>query len=79
MGVTLEECRARCFANCSCLAYAAADIRGGGDGSGCVMWTDAIVDLRLVDMGQNLYLRLSKSELGMYRISTLAVHFFHCL
>ncbi|KAF7019312.1 hypothetical protein CFC21_032503 [Triticum aestivum] len=67
MGVTLEECRARCFANCSCLAYAAADIRGGGDGSGCVMWADAIVDLRLVDMGQNLYLRLSKSELDDHK------------
>ncbi|XP_048559368.1 receptor-like serine/threonine-protein kinase SD1-8 [Triticum urartu] len=62
MNVTLEGCRARCFADCSCRAYAAADIRGGGDGTGCVMWADAIVDLRLVDRGQDLYLRLSKSE-----------------
>ncbi|BAS91188.1 Os04g0633200 [Oryza sativa Japonica Group] len=38
-GATLDECRARCFANCSCVAYAAADIRGAGGGSGCVMWT----------------------------------------
>ncbi|KAM3371347.1 hypothetical protein ACQJBY_018636 [Aegilops geniculata] len=74
MGVTLEECRARCLADCSCLAYAAADIRGGGDGTGCVMWTDAIVDLRLVDRGQNLYLRLSKSEIGgRKRFPTLLV------
>ncbi|KAM0927740.1 hypothetical protein ACQ4PT_002677 [Festuca glaucescens] len=62
MGVELEECRERCFADCSCLAYAAADIRGGGDGTGCVIWKDAILDLRFVDGGQNLYLRLSKSE-----------------
>ncbi|KAE8811334.1 putative serine/threonine-protein kinase receptor [Hordeum vulgare] len=74
MGVTLEECRAKCFTNCSCLAYAAASIRGGGDGSGCVMWTDAIVDLRLVDRGQNLYLRLSKSEIDSgKRFPTLLV------
>ncbi|VAH53618.1 unnamed protein product [Triticum turgidum subsp. durum] len=74
MGVTLEECRARCLANCSCLAYAAADIRGGGDGTGCVMWAYAIVDLRLVDRGQNLYLRLSKSEIdGRKRFPTLLV------
>jgi hypothetical protein len=66
MGVELEECRERCFADCSCLAYAAADIRGGGDGTGCVIWKDAILDLRFVDGGQNLYLRLSKSEFGMY-------------
>ncbi|KAF0890871.1 hypothetical protein E2562_004345, partial [Oryza meyeriana var. granulata] len=55
MGATLEECRARCFANCSCVAYAAADIRGGGGGSGCVMWTDDIVEVRYVDKGQDLY------------------------
>ncbi|KAF0890874.1 hypothetical protein E2562_004348 [Oryza meyeriana var. granulata] len=63
MGATLEECRARCFANCSCVAYAAADIRGGAGGSGCVMWTADIVDVRYVDKGQDLYLRLAKSEL----------------
>uniref|UniRef100_A0A804M9U6 Uncharacterized protein n=1 Tax=Zea mays TaxID=4577 RepID=A0A804M9U6_MAIZE len=64
MGATLEQCRERCLANCSCVAYAAADIRGGGDGSGCVMWTNNIVDVRYVDKGQNLYLRLAKSELA---------------
>ncbi|WVZ87342.1 hypothetical protein U9M48_033992, partial [Paspalum notatum var. saurae] len=64
MGATLEQCRARCLANCSCVAYAAADIRGGGDGSGCVMWTNYIVDVRYVDRGQDLYVRLAKSELA---------------
>ncbi|KAF8651284.1 hypothetical protein HU200_063534 [Digitaria exilis] len=61
--ITVEECRARCLANCSCLAYAAADIRGGGGGTGCVMWTDDIMDLRYVDQGQDMYLRLAQSEL----------------
>jgi hypothetical protein len=37
---TLEECGARCMANCSYVAYAPMDIRGGGGvGSGCIMWT----------------------------------------
>ncbi|KAG2569084.1 hypothetical protein PVAP13_7NG389000 [Panicum virgatum] len=62
MSATLGQCRARCFANCSCVAYAAADIRGGGAGSGCVMWTNYIVDVRYVDKGQDLYVRLAKSE-----------------
>ncbi|XP_062186116.1 receptor-like serine/threonine-protein kinase SD1-8 [Phragmites australis] len=61
--ITVEECRARCLANCSCLAYSAADIRGGDIRSGCVMWTDDIMDLRYVDHGQDLYLRLAESEL----------------
>ncbi|CAO2043884.1 unnamed protein product [Urochloa humidicola] len=60
---TVEDCMARCLADCSCLAYAAADIRGGDVRSGCVMWTDDIIDLRYVDQGQDLYLRLAKSEL----------------
>ncbi|KAL6844526.1 hypothetical protein ACP4OV_026199 [Aristida adscensionis] len=63
MGATVEQCRARCLANCSCVAYAAADIRGGGGGSGCVMWPHDIVDVRYVDKGQDLYVRLAKSEL----------------
>jgi hypothetical protein len=69
IGVTLEECKAKCYANCSCLAYAAAHIQEGGNGTGCIIWADTIVDLRLVDRGQNLYLRLSTSEFGMYRLS----------
>ncbi|KAL6844010.1 hypothetical protein ACP4OV_025683 [Aristida adscensionis] len=63
MGATVEQCRARCLANCSCAAYAAADIRGGDGGSGCVMWSHDIVDVRYVDKGQDLYVRLAKSEL----------------
>lgn len=63
MGVGLGECRARCSADCECVAFAATDIQGGsGDGTGCVMWNDAVVDLRLVADGQSLHLRLSKSE-----------------
>jgi hypothetical protein len=37
----------------------------GGAGSGCIMRTDGLVDLRSVDGGQDIYLRSAKSELGM--------------
>ncbi|OEL25081.1 Receptor-like serine/threonine-protein kinase SD1-8 [Dichanthelium oligosanthes] len=63
LSAAVEQCRARYFADCSCADYAAADIQGGGDGSGCVMWADDIVDVRYIDKGQDLYVRLAKSEL----------------
>ncbi|KAF0890865.1 hypothetical protein E2562_004339 [Oryza meyeriana var. granulata] len=56
--ITAEECEQRCLGNCSCVAYAAVDINGRG----CVIWTDDILDLRYVDRGQDLYLRLAKAE-----------------
>ncbi|PAN10581.1 hypothetical protein PAHAL_2G102900 [Panicum hallii] len=60
-GATLQECARRCLADCSCTAYSAADIRGGG--SGCIQWFGDLVDTRFVDGGQDLYVRLAKSEL----------------
>jgi hypothetical protein len=57
---SLDQCRDRCLGNCSCVAYAAADL----DGTGCIIWTNYIVDVRTIDAGQDLYLRLAKSELG---------------
>jgi hypothetical protein len=66
---TLQECRQRCLADGSCLAYAGGDIRGGGNPTGCVIWTDSIVDLRYVNSSQDLYLRLPKSGFGKCRLS----------
>jgi hypothetical protein len=72
-GATLDECRARCLANCSCVAYAAADISGRG----CVMWIGDMVDVRYVDKGQDLHVRLAKSELGTHdyhKIARMCIH-----
>ncbi|EHA8587973.1 G-type lectin S-receptor-like serine/threonine-protein kinase [Cocos nucifera] len=58
----LEECRRVCLANCSCVAYTAADISGGV--SGCVYWVDDLMDLReFPSGGQDAYVRLAASEL----------------
>ncbi|XP_037481061.1 receptor-like serine/threonine-protein kinase SD1-8 isoform X1 [Triticum dicoccoides] len=63
-GGSLEECGRRCLANCSCTAYAASDIRGsGGGGSGCIQWFGELVDTRFIDGGQDLFVRLAKSDL----------------
>ncbi|XP_057959234.1 G-type lectin S-receptor-like serine/threonine-protein kinase At4g27290 isoform X2 [Malania oleifera] len=61
--MNLRDCRAKCFANCSCMAYTNSDIRGGG--SGCAMWFGDLIDIRqLPSSGQDIYIRMPASELG---------------
>ncbi|KAG2601245.1 hypothetical protein PVAP13_5KG576300 [Panicum virgatum] len=67
---TLDQCRAACLRNCSCTAYASANVsaggRGIGDGTGCVMWTTGLTDLRVYpDFGQDLYVRLAAADLEL--------------
>ncbi|KFK28716.1 hypothetical protein AALP_AA7G037600 [Arabis alpina] len=42
--IGMKECEERCFSNCNCTAFANKDIRNGG--SGCVMWTGDLIDIR---------------------------------
>ncbi|URD98725.1 Serine threonine-protein kinase [Musa troglodytarum] len=66
MSLSLEQCRTMCLTNCSCTAYAAANISASGTGSGCIMWTTELTDLRVyTNGGQDLYLRLAAADLGM--------------
>ncbi|XP_048334352.2 G-type lectin S-receptor-like serine/threonine-protein kinase At4g27290 isoform X2 [Ziziphus jujuba] len=59
--MNLEECRAKCLNNCSCMAYMNSDIRGKG--SGCALWFGDLVDVRWFADGQDLYIRMPASEL----------------
>ncbi|KAL3733645.1 hypothetical protein ACJRO7_023072 [Eucalyptus globulus] len=62
--VSLDECKAKCLRNCSCVAYANSDVRGGG--IGCLMWFGDLIDIREfhgVDYDQNIFIRLPASEL----------------
>ncbi|KAF8370246.1 hypothetical protein HHK36_031714 [Tetracentron sinense] len=63
--MTLKECEAVCRKNCSCTAYANSDITGVG--TGCMIWTGDLMDLReftqdVQDL--DLYVRVAASELG---------------
>ncbi|KAK9063015.1 hypothetical protein SSX86_016885 [Deinandra increscens subsp. villosa] len=59
--MTLSECEAACKRNCSCTAYANSDIRNGG--SGCLLWFDDLMDIRVDDEARALYIRMPASEL----------------
>ncbi|RDY03179.1 G-type lectin S-receptor-like serine/threonine-protein kinase, partial [Mucuna pruriens] len=59
--MTLEECKAKCWENCSCTAYANLDIRGTG--SGCSIWFGDLIDLKVISQsGQYLYIRMADSR-----------------
>ncbi|XP_065622667.1 G-type lectin S-receptor-like serine/threonine-protein kinase At4g27290 [Quercus suber] len=61
---TIFECRAKCLNNCSCMAYTNSDIRGSG--SGCALWFGDLMDIRQLPAGgQDLYIRMPASEIGM--------------
>ncbi|KAK6785523.1 hypothetical protein RDI58_018978 [Solanum bulbocastanum] len=61
--MNLDECRAVCLRNCSCMGYTNLDIRNGG--SGCLIWIEELVDIRqLSQSGQDIYIRMSASEIG---------------
>nr|XP_023903925.1 G-type lectin S-receptor-like serine/threonine-protein kinase At4g27290 isoform X2 [Quercus suber] len=60
--MSLEECRVKCLKNCSCMAYTNSNISGGG--SGCAIWFGDLMDIRQFPAGgQDLYIRMSASEL----------------
>nr|AAL17679.1 S-locus glycoprotein [Raphanus sativus] len=60
--IGVKECEKRCLSDCNCTAFANADIRNGG--TGCVIWTGELEDIRtyLAD-GQDLYVRLAAADL----------------
>ncbi|XP_065013989.1 receptor-like serine/threonine-protein kinase SD1-8 [Musa acuminata AAA Group] len=62
VGATLDQCRAKCLKNCSCTAYAQANISGSG--SGCILWSTNLTDLRVYgNEGQDLYVRAAAADL----------------
>jgi hypothetical protein len=62
---SLKDCELMCSRNCSCTAYANSNISNGG--SGCVFWTGELFDMRQYPKGgQDLYVRLAASDIGMF-------------
>ncbi|XP_021664654.2 G-type lectin S-receptor-like serine/threonine-protein kinase At4g27290 isoform X2 [Hevea brasiliensis] len=61
--MNLEDCKITCMKNCSCTAYATLDISDGG--SGCLLWSAELVDIREFSKnGQEIYIRMAASEIG---------------
>ncbi|XP_031120585.1 G-type lectin S-receptor-like serine/threonine-protein kinase At4g27290 [Ipomoea triloba] len=59
--MSLQECERVCLRNCSCTAYSTLNISNGG--SGCLIWYGDLVDMRTVQNGQDMFIRLATSEM----------------
>ncbi|KAL0308032.1 UNVERIFIED_CONTAM: Receptor-like serine/threonine-protein kinase SD1-8 [Sesamum calycinum] len=67
--MSLSECKTECLRNCNCTAYANPYITSGG--SGCLIWFGDLIDTRdNIDSKQNIYIRVSASEVSEAEIST---------
>ena len=63
--ISLEACREECLEDCSCSAYATANVSGSG--SGCLSWNGDLIDTRLLpEGGQDLYVRVDAITLGIF-------------
>ncbi|CAN1775093.1 G-type lectin S-receptor-like serine/threonine-protein kinase At4g27290 [Linum perenne] len=75
--INFTECAGLCSNNCSCTTYASSDISNGG--SGCLLWFGDLTDIRgSADSGQDLYVKVAKSELGMlfqYSLCNLYINY----
>ncbi|KAJ6792221.1 receptor-like serine/threonine-protein kinase SD1-8 [Iris pallida] len=60
--LSLDQCHDLCLNNCSCTAYATANVTGGG--SGCIIWVSELIDIRLyVGAGQDIYVRVAAADI----------------
>lgn len=73
--MSLTECKAMCLQNCTCMAYANTDIRG--EGSGCLLWFNDLLDIRAsLKSGQDIFVRMASSELGKHLNTLCFVHIY---
>ena len=74
--MNLEECRVKCLNNCSCTAYSNSNLSDVG--SGCAIWYGDLIDIRQIPAGgQDLYIRMLASEIGMFPISFMLCILIH--
>ncbi|XP_074589922.1 G-type lectin S-receptor-like serine/threonine-protein kinase At4g27290 isoform X3 [Curcuma longa] len=78
--MSLEDCRNWCLGNCSCTAYASANLSTGSE-SGCMIWTSGLADIKFFygsSSAQPLHVRLAAPDLaavesGQRRMRTIII------
>ncbi|TYK26352.1 G-type lectin S-receptor-like serine/threonine-protein kinase [Cucumis melo var. makuwa] len=62
LNTSIQDCKAACLSDCSCLAYGRMEFSTGENG--CITWFERLVDMKILPQnGQDIYVRLAASEL----------------
>uniref|UniRef100_A0A0D9ZR79 non-specific serine/threonine protein kinase n=1 Tax=Oryza glumipatula TaxID=40148 RepID=A0A0D9ZR79_9ORYZ len=69
---SFDECAAECSRNCSCTAYAYANLTGA-DQARCLIWSGELADTGRANIGENLYLRLADSTVNKKKSDILKI------
>lgn len=60
--LALEDCKAECLKDCSCMAYTQLN---RSNGTGCLLWFGDLIDMKdLPHNEDDIYIRMSSSEAG---------------
>ncbi|XP_062192747.1 putative G-type lectin S-receptor-like serine/threonine-protein kinase At1g61610 [Phragmites australis] len=74
---SFDECTAECRSNCSCVAYAYANMSTRAideDDTRCLIWTGKMIDMEKFSQGgENLYIRMNKLSGNMSKTNTLEI------
>ncbi|KAL6844532.1 hypothetical protein ACP4OV_026205 [Aristida adscensionis] len=74
---SFDQCTQECSSNCSCTAYAYANlknVRTGLDQSRCLVWMGELLDTeKFIGSGENLYLRLPNSPVNKTKSTVLKI------
>ncbi|CAO2176289.1 unnamed protein product [Urochloa humidicola] len=74
---SFDECTAECLSNCSCVAYAYANMSTraiDGDGTRCLIWTEMLIDTeKFSERGEDLYIRTNKLSGSMRTTNILEI------
>ncbi|CAL5010525.1 unnamed protein product [Urochloa decumbens] len=74
---SFDECTVECLSNCSCVAYAYANMSTraiDGDDTRCLIWTGMLIDTeKCSERGENLYIRTNKLSGSMRATNILEI------
>uniref|UniRef100_A0ACD5UV02 Uncharacterized protein n=1 Tax=Avena sativa TaxID=4498 RepID=A0ACD5UV02_AVESA len=79
---SFDQCKAVCNQNCSCTAFAYANMSGASamaDPSRCLVWSGELIDVAKITAGEDLYVRLADTAVDKVSSVKIILPIIACL